>query len=394
MKSALVVCEFALAMVLLTAAVLLVRSFVAVVSVDLGFRPQNLLAIWAGLPEGTQGPQQVEFYRHAIEGIRNLPGVRAVGASNYLFTGTTRTHALRIVEGQPPEPVEKWGALEWEQVSGDYFQALGIPLLRGRYFDQHDGPDAPPVVIVNETLARRYWPGENPVGKRVKGMDPRGPGGGKNDDWLTVVGEVKDMRGGGPERRPISQIYEPQAQHGEQTSMFMVRTTGDPALLATAVRAAIHAANPAAQISLVRTVEGLLSEERIGRRFETWLIGAFSGVALMLAALGVFAVMHFAVIAKTREIGIRVAVGAQAADIVGMVIRDGARLALVGIAVGALASAWASEALAGILFEVKPTDPASFMGAAAILGCVAVAACYPPALRAARLDAVTALREE
>jgi putative ABC transport system permease protein len=225
-------------------------------------------------------------------------------------------------------------------------------------------------------------------------MDPRGPGGGKNDDWLTVVGEVKDMRGGGPERRPIAQIYEPQVQRGEQPSMFLVRTARDPAILAPAVRAVIRDVNPAARISFLRTVEDLLSEEWVERRFETWLVGVFSAVALVLAALGVFAVMHFAVVARTREIGVRVAVGARAADIVGLVIRDGARLALLGIALGTLASAWASDALTGILFEVKPTDPASFIGAAVILGCVAIAACYPPARRAARLDAVTALREE
>src|SRR6185369_12193617 len=134
-----------------------------------------------------------------------------------LFTGTTRTHSLRIVEGRAPEPVDQWGTLEWAQVSGDYFQAVGIPLLRGRFFDQRDVRDAPPVVIVNETLAKRYWPGEDAVGKRLKGMDPRGPNYGKNDDWLTVVGVVKDMRGGGRERPPFSQIYEVQAQRGEDT---------------------------------------------------------------------------------------------------------------------------------------------------------------------------------
>jgi putative ABC transport system permease protein len=311
---------------------------------------------------------------------------------NFLFNGTTRTHALRMVEGRPQEPVEKWGMLEWAQVSGDYFQTLGIPLLRGRFFDQRDGPDAPPVVIVNESLARRYWPGEDPIGKRLKGMDPRGPNNGRNDDWLTVVGLVRDMRGGGPERPPFSQIYEAQAQRGEQTSMFLVRMAGDPIRAVAGARAAIRQVDKDATVSRAGTVDSLIAEDQTERRFQTWLIGVFSALSLGLAALGVFAVMHFAVIAKTREIGIRIAVGARNGDIAWLIVRDGARLAVTGIVAGAFASAWATEALSGLLFGVKSTDPVSFAAAGSILALIAIAACYLPARRAVRLDPVTALR--
>ena len=391
-KNVLVASEFALAMVLLTGATLLVRSFIALINVDLGFRTDHLLTLSVQLPNESPAARKVEFYREALASLKRIPGVQSAGAVNFLFNGTTRTHALRMVEGRPQEPVEKWGMLEWAQVSGDYFQTLGIPLLRGRFFDQRDGPDAPPVVIVNESLARRYWPGEDPIGKRLKGMDPRGPNNGRNDDWLTVVGLVRDMRGGGPERPPFSQIYEAQAQRGEQTSMFLVRMAGDPIRAVAGARAAIRQVDKDATVSRAGTVDSLIAEDQTERRFQTWLIGVFSALSLGLAALGVFAVMHFAVIAKTREIGIRIAVGARNGDIAWLIVRDGARLAVTGIVAGAFASAWATEALSGLLFGVKSTDPVSFAAAGSILALIAIAACYLPARRAVRLDPVTALR--
>ena len=283
--------------------------------------------------------------------------------------------------------------LEWAQISGDYFRTLGIPLLRGRYFDERDGPDAPPVVIINQSLARRYWPGEDPIGKRLKGMDPRGPHGGRNDDWLTVIGVVQDMRARGPEHPPIAQIYEVQAQRGEQTPMIFVRTAGDPLRLGADARAAILAVHRGADVSRVSTVENVIADDQTARRFQTWLIGVFSTLSLALAALGVFAVMHFAVIAKTREIGIRMAVGARTADISWLILGDGARLALAGILAGALASLWTARALSGLLFAVEPSDPLSFAAAGAILAAIAMAACYLPARRAMRLHPVAALRE-
>jgi predicted permease len=395
LKNVLVAAEFAFAMILLTGTVLLVRSFVAVLGVDLGLRAEHVLAVQVEMPDSLTGRQQTDLYRTTLEKIRELPGVEAAGASTWMFQiGVTRTHALRIVEGQPPEPIDKWQALEWSQITGGFFQALGIPLLSGRYFDHRDGPDAPPVVIVNEAAAQRYWPGQDPIGRRLKGNDPRGPNGGKNDDWLTVVGVVKNMRAAGRERQAFSQIYEPQAQRGDQTNRLVVRVTGDPVQAAGAVREAIHQANASVKISSTMAMEQLLESQQEERRFQTWLIGVFSGVALLLAALGVFAVMHFAVAAKTREIGIRMAVGARASNIFGLVIGDGARLALWGIAVGSVVSMWTTTALSGMLFTVKPTDPISFASAAAILVAVALGACYLPARRAATLDPVVALRED
>lgn len=390
-KSILVAAEFALAMVLLTGSGLLIRSFVSVLNVDLGFSPQHVLTVQVGLPEPAPRPQMTAFYRGVLQRISALPGVIAAGAvGNLFFLDETRTHALRIVEGHPPEPKASWKPLVWTQVSGDYFQAMGIPLLRGRFFGAEDHAGAAPVVIVNETLARRYWPGEDPIRKRLKGFDPRG----LHDDWLTVVGVVRDTRSGGLEKAPFSQIYEVQAQSNEQLGNLVIRTSADPAPLAAAARAIIHQVNPLATVPSIQTMEQLLDVQLMQRRFETWLIAVFSAIALSLAALGVFAVMHYSVAAKRNEIGIRMALGARAIDIVKLILNDGARLAFAGIAVGALIAMWSTDAIRGMLYQVRATDPFTFSAAALTLLAVALLASYAPAHRASHIAPMTALREE
>ncbi len=390
-KNALVVAEFALATILLTGAGLLIRSFVAVLHVDLGFHSERVLTIQIGVPRETSPSQAAQFYREIMQRISGLPGVQAVGgASSLFFLDEKRTHALRQVEGHPPEPPALWKPLVWTQIAGNYFQAMGISLLRGRFFNERDRPSSPPVAIINETLARRYWPHENPIGRRLKGFDPRG----QHDDWLTVVGVVKDMRSGGLEKAPFSQIYEVQAQRGEQLGNLVVRTSSNPAAIAGAVRRVIHTANHAAIVSSVRTMEELLDLQEMQRRFQTWLISVFAGLALALAALGVFAIMHYSVAAKTNEIGIRMAVGANANDIARLVLGNGVRLALAGILMGAVAASWSTQAVSGMLYKVTPEDPFSFVSAALTLLIVALLASYLPAHRAARLDPTVALRQE
>jgi predicted lysophospholipase L1 biosynthesis ABC-type transport system permease subunit len=246
------------------------------------------------------------------------------------------------------------------------------------------------VAIVNETLARRFWLGEDPVGKRLKGFDPRG----KNDDWLTVVGVVKDTRSGGLERAPLSQIYEVQSQRGEQINNIVIRTAGDPVRVAAAARALVRAASPETIVSAVEPLVRLLNDQERPRRFQTWLIAAFSAIALALAALGVFAVMHYAVASKQHEIGIRMAVGATSSHILRGVVWDGARLAITGIGIGLIAASWITGALASMLFEVRPGDPVSFVVSTAVLMMVSIAAVYLPARRATRVDPIAVLRQE
>ncbi len=336
LNSVLVAAEFALAMILLTGAGLLIRSFVAVLEVNLGFRPENILTVQVGLPPAIPAAQTPAFYWEVMQRISVLPEVQAVGgAGNLFYLDETRNHALRLIEGHPPEPKNAWKPLVWTQIAGDYFRAMGIPLIRGRFFNDHDGPMSSPVAIVNETLARRYWPGEDPIGKRLKGFDPRG----QHDDWLTVVGVVKDTRVGGLERQPFSQIYEVQAQRtSEQIGNLVVRTTRNPANLANTLRTLIHRVNRNAVVSSITTMEALVDQQKIQRRFQTWLISLFSGLALALAALGVFGVMHYAVVARTHEIGIRIAVGAKSSDILRLVLGNGTKLAMAGIALGVMTS--------------------------------------------------------
>src|SRR5581483_10722941 len=200
----------------------------------------------------TAPADRARFYRDAIARLAALPGVTQAGAiSNLFYLDESRVHALRQAEGHAPEPVAAWKPLVCSQVAGNYFQAMGIPLLRGRFFNEHDVPGAPPVAIVNETVAKRYWPGENPVGRRLKGFDPRG----QHDDWLTVVGVVGDTHSGGLERAPFSQIYETQAQRGEEIYNFVVRIAGDPAAVAASLRDVVRSVDRNAGVSSIQTME-------------------------------------------------------------------------------------------------------------------------------------------
>ncbi len=389
-RTFLVAVEFAVAMVLLTGAGLLIRSMAAVRSVNPGFAADKVLTIGIGLPNDAAPAEVSQFYRDALERIRTLPGVTAAGGvSNLFFLNETRTHALRQVEGHAPEPKSAWTPLVWAQVTGQYFSAMGIRLVRGRFFDDRDRPDSPPVAIINETLARRYWPKEDPVGRHLRGFDPRGA----HDDWLTVVGVVADTRSAGLERAPIAQIYEVQAQRGEQIGNLVVRTT-EVAGMAGSIRALLHNLNPDLTISSVDTVEQLLGQQEMQRRYETWLIGVFSALALLLATLGVFAVMHYSVAARRGEIGVRVALGARPADIVRLVVGNGTGVALCGVLAGLLVALWLTQLISGMLFNVTPNDPVSLVAAAATLLIVAMLGSYFPARVASRVDPISALRDE
>ncbi|HXI39692.1 MAG TPA: ABC transporter permease, partial [Bryobacteraceae bacterium] len=385
----LVTAEFAMAVILLSGAGLLIRSFLAVLAIDPGFRPEHVLTVNIEFPYSMTQTRQEAFYRRAFERVAALPGVQAAGAvSNLFFLNDARTWGLRQVESRPPEPVGRWTQLVWTQVSGDYFRAMGIPLIKGRYFTDHDGPDSPPVAIVNQTLARRYWPGEDAVGKRLKGFDPRG----RNDEWVTVVAVVGDTHSYGLERQPISQIYEAQMQRHENTPQLVVRTASDPARLAAAIRATVRAVDNTAVISNITTMEQRLGEQTARRRFQTWLLGLFSALALALAAIGIFGVMHYSVAYRTHEFGVRMALGARAADVFGMVIRQGLLLAGIGVCAGILGSLWLTQALSGMLYGVTARDPVTFFAVAFVLLATALSACYIPARRATKVDPMVALR--
>jgi predicted permease len=385
--------QFALSLVLLTSAGLLIRSFVEVLEIDPGFQPDHILTMQAQFadPDATPPARMTEYYQSALERLRQIPGVQAAGTvGNIFFLEENRNHALRQVEGHVAEQESNWTPLVWTQVSGDYFRAMAIPLMKGRFFSPQDGPDSPPVAIINQTLAKRYWPTENPIGKRLRGFDPRG----RNDEWVTVVGLVADMRSHGLERVPMAEIYEVQAQSGEATPNLVVRTSTDPMQLAQTIRSTLRSVDKGVVVSGMMTMQDVLREQTAPRRFQAWLMGMFSGLALLLAAVGLYGVMHYFVSQRISEIGVRMAFGARREDIVALLMRRAARFTGAGLAAGLVLALWAGLLIKRMLFGVSSGDPMSFLGALLLMILVAIAATYFPARRAMRVDPIVALRYE
>ena len=387
MRRALIVAEFALAVVLLTGAGLLLRSFAAVQAVDPGFARDHIFTATLRFRNTLPRVDRAGLYREAIRRVGMLPGVSAVGGINNIFyAGERGNFGLRAVEGRLAEDRDRWSPMAWNTVSGDYFQAMGLPLLRGRLFTDRDNPNAPPAVIINETMARRYWPGEDPIGKGIKGFDARG----HNDEWVRVIGVVKDMHSRGLDYAPMAQIYEPQAQSLDETEDMVVRSQTSVA----PIRDAIRNLDKTAVWSDVFTLDDKLRELTAPRRFQTLLLSLFALLALALAGVGIFGMMHYSVAQRTQEIGIRMALGARPQSVVGMVVQEAVVLAAIGLGIGLAASFGLSRFIRSLLFGVSASDPWTLAGVAFVLTAVALLACSIPARRAARVDPVLALRRE
>jgi putative ABC transport system permease protein len=384
LQSALVVSQVALTMTLLVATGVLVRSYLAVERVDLGFSRQNVLTLFAG-----SGDLGLDFYPRAIERLRTVPGVEYVGASNTLmFLPAGGSSSLKQVDGKPAEPADRWRPLWSIRVGGDYFQALGIPLIEGRWFSHTDGPRAPPVAIVNETMARRFWPSESPLGKRFKDSTPQGA----NDDWITVVGLVKDTRNFGLERDPVAQWFQPQRQSGRATTVMVIRTHLAPESVVPDVRAALHDLDKEVRIARISTLDQQLLRQTSPRRVRTSIMIGFSLFALLLSMLGIYGLLQYAVSRRTSEIGVRVALGATRGAIARLVVGQALRLAVVGVILGFLAAAVAVRLMASQLFGVEPMDAPTLIGVPILLCAVAIAASVLPLRRATSVTAVVALR--
>lgn len=391
-RACLVIAEFSLTVVLLTSAGLLIRSFLAVEAVDPGFNPGHVLTAHVALPTGTQHRL---FYEDVLTRISAISGVRAVGAISGVFEeGATYGDAAA-----PAHPQQKLdGRLRvwanWKSIRGEYFQAIGITLLRGRFFNQQDNANAPLVAIIDQSMTRRYWPAENALGKQFRGHDPRG----RDDDPLTVVGIVRDTHTRGREAEPIPHVFQPVAQlnasDSPATPDLVIRTTGDPAQLAITVRDVVRSVDRTAIISTITTMEQELDEQVSPRRFQTWLLSVFSMLALVLASIGIYGVMHYSVVQRTRELGIRMALGAEPASLLGMVLQEGMRMIVPGLIAGLLIARWLAALLSGVLFGVKTTDPLTYLIVTLVLIAVAVGAIAIPARRAATVDPLIALRQE
>jgi putative ABC transport system permease protein len=391
-RSVLVISEFALALVLLAGTGLLVRSFLAARGVDPGFQPQRALTMSVSLP-GASTNSRNAFYDAELERAKSLPAVEWAGEVDALFEleGVSNL-GLRAIEDRTPEPRESWTPLSWVAVRGDYFKAMGTPLLRGRYFGPEDSPYSSLVAIIDESMAKRYWPNEDPLGKRFKGQDARG----QNDDWLTVVGVVRDMHRSGLERSPIPHVFEPstQAIDGERTPYLIVRTGADTQTLAGELRSAIRSLSSTAIISGVTTLQEELDDQLSARRFQTSMLGLFTLTALGLAGLGILALMHYSVSQRTKEIGIRAALGARPTDVLRLVLSEAARLALWGAVIGVGAAVILTRFMASLLFGVRSIDPLTFISAPLLLFIIALAASLIPAYRATKVDPMVALRYE
>ena len=391
-RDALVVAQVAVAIVLLVGAGLLLRSFSALTRVDTGIDTKNLLTFDMALSGARAEFQrtQVAFYDETLKALRSLPGVRGAGAAVTLPIGGDDFSAAYTVEGQPVLPADQELVAGYQVVTPGYFETMGIPLVSGRDFRESDIREAPPVVMVNETLARRQWPGQDPIGRRLRlGRNPADP-------WMTVVGLVADIRHLGPATPPRAEIYQPFTQNSFTSMAFVVRTAGDPRTpplhIVPSLRSAVARLDPAQPISRVSTMGEHLAKSLSRPHFMSTLTAAFGSVALLLSIVGIYGVMAYSVAQRTREIAIRSALGAQQRDVFRLVLMKGMWLSGIGVIAGLSAAAGLTRVLSGQLYGVEASDPVTYASVAALLIVVALLAGAIPAARALRIDGTLALR--
>jgi putative ABC transport system permease protein len=391
-RTALVLAEVALASVLLVGAALLLRSFVGLQRVDPGFTTQGILTARVTLPRARYDDpaRQVAFADALLERARALPGVSSASLSTSAPVDDGLPYwaiALAGVDQPPPEVVQD--AVVY-RTSPEFFHTFGLPLIRGRLFGSSDRGQSPPVAIVSQALARRYWPGRDPVGSRLTFGDPADSA----STWMTVVGVVGDVRQEGAVSPAYPQIYVPFAQVSSRSMVVALRSGQDPLTLVPSLKQALASVDPNLALSRVTTMQQRLANTLARPRVNALLLATFAATTLILAALGIYGVIAYSVVQRTREMGIRVALGARAEDVLGMVMRQGLTPVLIGLAIGLGAAAVGSRVLRSLLYGVAATDLATYAAVAAFLAAVAVAASYVPARRAARSDPMTALRTE
>jgi putative ABC transport system permease protein len=387
-RNALVVSEVALSLVLLSCAGLLLKSFARLQSVHAGFDPKGVLSMQVSLASAkyAESHQQIQFYNQAVERLEQLPGVTSVGAISWQLMGLGSATSFRLGDRPAPAAGEEPTG-EVRMVTPGWFRTMDVPLLRGRAFTLRDSAKAPQVVVINETAAREFWPGGDPLGKHVL------------MGWFTdldaeIIGVVGDVRLTALKQPPRATLYWPVEQVPNSFMTFMIRSSGDPAQLAGAVRSAIASIDPDQPVAKMQTMDEVVANSLNQPRFTALLLAIFSGVALTLAVVGIYGVLFYTVSQRTHEIGIRIALGAQKSDVLKMVLGHGMALTLLGMGIGLALALAASRFLQKLLFEVQPTDPLTYAGVAALLAAVALLACYIPARRATKVDPMIALRYE
>jgi putative ABC transport system permease protein len=387
-RAALVVAEVALAVAITTGAVLLLRSFVSVTNVNPGFDTAKLLTWQMNLPVNlTNNDERLAFYRNFFARMEALPGVESAGGTTRVPLGSTSV-STPIQRESVPTPLAELPEVRFSRAMHNYFQAMGIPIRRGRGFDPADGPTAPPVAIINETMARKLFADMEPLGQHVRiGSAPTG-------QWMTIVGVIGDVRHGGLEEDPQPELYITYLQNPPVAPFIVLRTTGDPALLAETVRAEVRRIDKNVPLFDMRTMSTLRSESMSTRRFILLIVGAFGVLALGLAAIGVYGVMSLIVSERTREVGVRLAFGAEPPQLLTMIVGQATKLAALGVAIGVAAALLLAPLLGSELYGVESIDPITFISVPVALLVVAALAAAVPAWKAMRIDPLTALRIE
>jgi len=390
-RAILVTSELALALVLLIGSGLMIKAFWKLQEVDAGFRPDHLLTMRLALPGVTykDAPSVLGFYGQLMPRINALPGV----ASAAVATGLPPSRQINAndtqIEGLVPVPGGPLNNIDyWDSVTPNYFATVGARLLEGRFLSDNDGANAPFVVVVNQTMAKVYWPHESALGHRVR-TSPNTP-------WRTVVGVVADIKNAAIDRPAGTELFFPfdQSPGGRALSWIVVRTRNEPMLLASAVRTEIRKLDSALPVANVGTMDDVMSTARSRPRFLTLLLTMFSSLSLILAALGIYGVISYAVVQRTNEIGIRMALGAQGNDVLRLIGTSGMKLAAAGTIIGAVGAVALTRFMSTMLFGVSAVDPLTFIAMAAALVAVTLVACYVPARRASKVDPLVALRYE
>ena len=386
-RRVLVAAEFALAIMLLVGAGLLTRSLLNVQRVDPGFRPERVLQLQLASPVFPSTAQRVEYFERARAQAAAVAGVESAAVASEFFIGGNpeRTITVEGNERGTPERVR----FRSDEISPQFFETVGTPLIKGRMFNEADGVSGPKVAIINEAMARRLWPAHDPVGRRFW-LGTSGP----NNPPFTVVGIAGDMHRQSLEQDPLPQMFEPLAQNPSRLVTLLVRTSTDPRQMMAAVQASVRQVAKDAPVYGVTTLEERLGVLGAQRRFQTSLLLAFAVIALVLASVGVYGLMRYTVETRLREISIRMAVGAQRSDISRMILREGLSLSFAGLLSGLVGAVWLGRFLSGLVFGIAPSDPPTFVIVSVLLTAVAAAACYIPARRAARIDPATALKYE
>jgi putative ABC transport system permease protein len=403
LRRALVVAEVAVAVVLLVGAGLMLRSFQVLLDVDLGMRPEGVLVSRISLDRARYGgdaassedsrlPLPVELYRRLIERVEALPGVEGAAGITSVFLSATPNSTIFMIEGRPAPPPEERVEVPIDVVTDGYFDVMKIPLVAGRFFDSREvaSPDAQKSVIINETLARRFFPNEDPLGKRIRygdGSSPQAP-------WMTIVGVVGDTRRTGFDSAVRAETYLPHAQAPARTMEFLVRTGRDPMTIVPDLRAILRSLDPEVPLQSPRPLVDVVGEMTAQRRLNTLLLTIFAALAVLITAVGIYGVVAYSVERRTRELGVRAALGAAAADTVRLVLVEGLTLVGIGLVIGLAAAAGLARVMTSLLYGVSASDPAAFAVSAAAAIVTAVLACVVPAMRAASVDPVAALRAE